>query len=59
MLFVDLHGHSILKNSFIYGPSEKDFSDSICTSFFIIKYESYLLIFGTSPNISNYLRANF
>lgn len=23
-LFLDLHGHSVLKNSFIYGPSESD-----------------------------------
>lgn len=59
MLFVDLHGHSILKNSFIYGPSEKDFGNSICTYFFIIKCESYLLIFGINPNILNYLHASF
>lgn len=25
-LFLDLHGHSVLKNSFIYGPSESDSS---------------------------------
>jgi cytosolic carboxypeptidase protein 2/3 len=25
-LFLDLHGHSVLKNSFIYGPAENDSS---------------------------------
>lgn len=27
-LFIDLHGHSVLKNSFIYGPNEHDFAKS-------------------------------
>lgn len=28
-MFMDLHGHSILKNSFIYGPSETDFQQCL------------------------------
>lgn len=29
LMFMDLHGHSILKNSFIYGPSETDFQQCL------------------------------
>jgi hypothetical protein len=36
-MFMDLHGHSILKNSFIYGPSETDFHHCLCK---IINYQS-------------------
>lgn len=28
LLFLDLHGHSVLKNSFIYGPHEKEWTRS-------------------------------
>ena len=35
-MFLDLHGHSILKNSFIYGPVEGLFSQNPC-NFILIK----------------------
>jgi hypothetical protein len=30
LLFLDLHGHSILKNSFIYGPNLDEFMTHPC-----------------------------
>lgn len=47
-LFFDLHGHSILKNSFIYGPSLLDFSRFKC-NYLPIKSALCLIYFGTTP----------
>lgn len=33
LLFLDLHGHSVLKNSFIYGPIESLFVNHPCKYF--------------------------
>lgn len=56
-MFMDLHGHSILKNSFLYGPSDTDFHQYLRT-FFITKSKSSHFTCGTSPSISRCLRAS-
>jgi hypothetical protein len=29
-LFLDLHGHSVLRNSFIFGPDKRSYEDEDC-----------------------------
>lgn len=56
-MFMDLHGHSILKNSFIYGPSETDFQHCL-SKLFLIQWKNCLFICGTSQNISKCLHVS-
>lgn len=54
-MFMDLHGHSILKNSFIYGPSEIDFKNEICKILYLFSKKTALLLMAQIEILQNVL----
>lgn len=52
-MFIDLHGHSILKNSFIYGPSENEFTTALRKCLSIFSEEVPLLLMAQVQVLQN------
>lgn len=52
-MFMDLHGHSILKNSFIYGPSEIDFKNEICKILYLFSKKTAFLLMAQIQILQN------
>lgn len=56
-LFLDLHGHSILKNSFIFGPAENEFGNSK-RKLNNIQLKNFHFTYGTAQNILEWVLAD-